>query len=291
MSKSEVFTGRNNRLPICNKCLEEYYNQYLEIYSGDVSLTIRRVCMMFDIYFHEDIVKLSKNGNMGSSRIGNYISRSNLQQYKDKTYDDTLREESQSPIIPKQEILETELNEDNKYLISEAKKLFGEAISTEDALYLKSEFDEWKVRTGAEKKSEEEIIKNICYNQLDLIKARANNKPTKDLEKTYLDNIKAGGWSPEKTDSNTLSDMNLGLWIQKIEQNKPIDEVDEKYKDVDNLKHYIDVWMVGHMGKSTGIKNIYVPEYENEILKYTVKKEIEDSDSDEGMKKLFGGDI
>ena len=171
--------------------------------------------------------------------------------------------------------------------MADARKIFGSITNENDALFLKNEYDDWKFRTGAKSKAEEEIIKNICYNSLSLKKARESGSSTKAIEETLLNNIKAGGWQP-KTEENG-DEMSVGQWIQTIEMERPISEVQDRYKDVDNLKKMIDVFYLGHLGKATGIRNIYIPEYEETMKKYSViKNESGEDEQDDVITKLFG---
>lgn len=298
--QSDLYDGLGGYLPICKKCLNQLYTKYCNLYH-DHYKALKRICQLYDIYYSESIAATVEDYSP-TAIATRYIGRINsLNQYDGKTYEDTIEDEEKAQELEKQnkinlsenvqvdEELEHGYDEITKDIIAEARRLFGNIVDDEDAIYLKSEFDEWKVRTGAKTKAEEEIIKNICYNQLSLIKARSNNENTDKIEEILLKNIKAGGWSPDNKDNSSLAEMNLGLWIQKIEQNRPFDEVDEKYKDIDGLKRMVNVFMVGHLGHSTGLKNVYVPEYEKEIDKYTVYKTNDDEELEETeMDLLFG---
>lgn len=301
--QSDLYDGSNGYLPICKKCLNQLYIKYCDLYH-DHYKALKRICQLYDIYYSESIASAVEDYSP-TTVATRYIGKINsLNQFSGKTYDNTIEDEEKAQKAQKAEKqnktnslendrvdkeLEQDYDETTKDIIADARRLFGNIVDDEDAIYLKSEFDEWKVRTGAKTKAEEEIIKNICYNQLSLIKARSNNENTDKIEEILLKNIKAGGWSPDNKDNSSLAEMNLGLWIQKIEQNRPFDEVDEKYKDIDGLKRMVNVFMVGHLGHSTGLKNVYVPEYEEEMDKYTVYKTNDDEELEETeMDLLFG---
>lgn len=225
----------------------------------------------------------------------------NLNPHIGKTYHDTILEEEKAKKV--QEITEQslrqqenredaeinteEIDETVEKQLADARKIFGSITNENDALFLKNEYDDWKFRTGAKSKAEEEIIKNICYNSLSLKKARESGSSTKAIEETLLNNIKAGGWQP-KTEENG-DEMSVGQWIQTIEMERPISEVQDRYKDVDNLKKMIDVFYLGHLGKATGIRNIYIPEYEETMKKYSViKNESGEDEQDDVITRLFG---
>lgn len=68
------------------------YNSYLAAFENPKE-AVKRVCMKLDMYWNESIYNSMKNTATGSSRIKEYIRRSNLMQHAGKTYDDTLDEE------------------------------------------------------------------------------------------------------------------------------------------------------------------------------------------------------
>lgn len=90
-SQSTLFRGNGGYLPVCNKCLDELYEHYKFALGGDME-AIQRLCLKFDIYWHPKIYEITLSGNTSSSRIRNYISRTNLYRFIGKTYDNTLDE-------------------------------------------------------------------------------------------------------------------------------------------------------------------------------------------------------
>lgn len=43
------------------------------------------------------------------------------------------------------------------------------------------------------------------------------------------------------------------MWIKKVEDEEPIAEVDEEFKDVDGIANYIYKWFTGHLKKMIGL--------------------------------------
>ena len=298
-TNSALYAGYEGYLPICKSCFNKLYSQFLDIYK-DEFVVLRRICQLFDIYYNENLAKSLINSDIRTIPT-RYISKTNLNPHAGKTYHDTILEEDKAKKV--QEITEQslqeqinsknddssdeEVNEEVSRQLIEARKIFGSITDDKDALYLKNEYDDWKFRTGAKSKSEEEIIKNICYNSLSLKKARESKTSTKAIEETLLNNIKAGGWQPKAEENG--DEMSLSQWIQTIEQERPISEVQDKYKDVDYLKEYIDVFYYGHLGKATGVKNIYADKYDEVMKKYSViRSELTDEEDEDALAKLFG---
>lgn len=103
-SQSELYAGLDYHLPICRKCLDVLFEHYTVAYGGDEDMAIRRICESFNLYFNISLLNASRKITKNRSRIHTYISRANLQQYKDKTYDTTLDEERKEK---KEEIIES----------------------------------------------------------------------------------------------------------------------------------------------------------------------------------------
>lgn len=74
------------------------------------------------------------------------------------------------------------------------------------------------------------------------------------------------------------------------EEEKPIPEPDEDFKDVDKVGLYVDVFFKGHLSKMMGLKNAFSSLYEKFMAKYTVKKPEyeEDTDSEALFDQIFG---
>ena len=76
--------GINGYMPICKDCLALLYNRYLRMYES-VYLSIKRICMIYDIYYSDSIVDACYKNN-ASPTISDYMRRANnMSQYKGKT--------------------------------------------------------------------------------------------------------------------------------------------------------------------------------------------------------------
>ena len=64
----------------------------------------------------------------------------------------------------------------------------------------------------------------------------------------------------------------------------------DRFKDVDKIGLYIDVFFKGHLSKMMGLKNAFSNLYEKFMAKYTVTKPQydEDSDSEALFDQIFG---
>lgn len=91
VSHSPMYRG-SGFLPMCNDCVEDMYEQYRAML-GDDKAAMKRMCMKLDLYWNEDIYAMVERTAGVHSRVRNYIGKTNIIRYIDKTFDDTLDEE------------------------------------------------------------------------------------------------------------------------------------------------------------------------------------------------------
>lgn len=206
-----------------------------------------------------------------------------LPQYKGKTYKDS---EFGDYISQDEE----EINE-NSRILKTAKKRFGSGFNNSELVFLENEYQDWTRRYQCENKAQEILFKRVCFKELDIEKAQKEGKDTKELDKTLQELLGSLNLKPSQNNSNTLTEAKtFGQLIEKWENEKPIPEPDEDFKDVDRIGLYIDVFFKGHLSKMMGLKNGFSNLYEKFMHKYTVKKPEydEDTDSEVLFEQIFG---
>lgn len=282
-SMSKKYEGNNFRITTCNDCLDKEYNEFVKIYDGEHEKAVKAMCSRYDWYYDKIVAKRIPNLGAGNPTIGHYLRQMNLGQYKTKTYVDYVKGER--IIHGANDLDETDgLSEEDKEIIEEAQRIFGVVKSKKDAKILKYYYDDWMTKTGASSITQENVIKNICWNLLDIQKARELGKDTKDLEKTLRENIVFGGWKPDNKDED-LSQETFGTWIKKLEMNKPVEDTSDK----SYLAELIDVYFYGHAAKSNGIKNMYSEKYDEHIKKFSVSRDNKtNKKKNDALKKIFG---
>lgn len=175
----------------------------------------------------------------------------------------------------------------------EITKIFGQGLSTQDYLYLQDQYDDWCARTQVDTKSQQTYIVQICYKQLEIWKAQRVGKDTDKLIKSLNELMNGANLQPRQNVGNAATDaLSFGQLIEKIEQERPISEPNDEFKDVDGIGKYIRVWFKGHLCKAFGIDNGYSQEYEDYVKQYTVTKPTyeEDGKSEAIYSTLFGKD-
>lgn len=184
--------------------------------------------------------------------------------------------------------------ENNRRARKEIKKIFGSGFSETDYVYLQDQYDDWRARTQVDSKSQETYVMQICLQLLDIDKDRKNGKDVSNKLKALDTLMNAANLQPKQNVSNAATDtLSFGQLIEKIENERPISEPSEEFRDVDGIGKYIRVWFAGHLAKALGLKNAFSQEYDDYIKKYTVTKPKSQDDtitSESIYNSIFGSD-
>ena len=292
------FYSNTGKIPYCKQCIERFYQYYFDKYTNEGCLTpekkaVKRLCMIFDVYFREDVLnsamKKVKEGILSISIIAQYMKLIQLTQYnrKKETYENTIsKEEENDPVIPS--VLDIS---DSRRVDEATMRFFGAGFSDDDYEYLKTEYDDWVTRHECQTKAQEEIFKRICFKQLEILKATRRGEDTKNLDATFQNLLDTAKLQPKQNSGDTMSDaQTFGTLIDKWENTRPLPEIDEELRDVDKIAWYIDVFYRGHLSKMMGLKNGLSNLYNKFIKKYTVEKpEYSDEENSEVLfDAIFG---
>lgn len=172
-------------------------------------------------------------------------------------------------------------------------KIFGNGFNIEDMLYLQDQYDDWKLRTQVDSKSQETYIIQICFKQLEIWKAQKVGKDTDKLVKSLNDLMNGANLQPRQNVSNAATDsLTFGQLIERWELERPVPEPAPEFQDVDNIGKYLRVFFSGWLAKAVGLKNALSQECEDYISQYAVTKPEyqEEGSSNDIYGVLFGND-
>lgn len=285
----------SNRYPICKECLLKIAEQRIKDRDepNETKKSVQKVLMMMDkVYddnFYDNCVKGASDSVKERNRhspFATYITAiMSLPQWQGKTYADSDFGSTD---------IKTELDEEtvrmNEELLRKAKDRFGDEYNNVDLLFLEKEYEDWTTRYACESKAQELLFKRICFKELEIEKAQKAGKDTKELDKTLQELLGSAQLKPSQNNSNALTEAKtFGQLIEKWEQEKPVPEPSEEFRDVDKIGQLIDVFFKGHLAKMMGLKNAFSASYDRFMKKYTVTKpEYEDGDmSEELFNQLF----
>lgn len=293
VSNSPLYVGNNGYIDICKTCLDKYYSKLVEFYSGNEEKAIERCCQLFDWYYSDDAVAMTaKSMSSGKTRMSLYPSKVGLIQIRSRgtTFLDTIAERANETIEDIDDVYNEEINpsNDEQQVSEEEVMFFGAGYKPSEYRYLRNQYDEWVSRYETKTKAQEELMKNLCIVQLSIqqAKQRGSTKDANDAMKTFQDLLGSANLKPNQNNDNSLVEQNtFGTLIKRWEDEAPIPEPEEEFKDVDNIEKYISTFFFGHLAKMMKIDNDYSKMYDEEMSQYTVTRQeyqddIEEEDTD-----------
>ena len=274
------FYSNTGKIPYCKQCIERFYQYYFEKYTNEGCLiperkAIKRLCMILDVYFRDDVLKSSlkkvKDSDTDTSLISQYMKIIQLYQYSrnKETYENTITQEEKDGFValPISDISE------NRNIDEATIRFFGAGFTDNDYEFLKREYEDWVARHECKTKAQEEVFKRLCFKQLEILKATQKGEDTKDLDATFQKLLETAKLQPKQNSGDTTADnQTFGTLIDKWENTRPLPEIDEELRDVDKIGWYIDVFFKGHLSKMMGLKNGLSNLYTKFMKKYTVEK-------------------
>ena len=278
----------------CKKCLLKSATDYDKkngIYK-DNKQKAKKTLMLMDLPFIEDVYDAAladvtnavNEKNRGTAWQQYMVMIQSLPQYRG------LHWENSEFKVNSEYDDEYEVKENQK-IIKKAKKRFGPGYSNEDYMWLENQYQDWVSRYECETKAQEIIFQRIAFKTWEIMKATRNGQPTKDLDTSLQSLLSSGDLLPRQDKNNSASDsLTFGQLIDKWENEQPIPEPTDEFKDVDRIGLLIDVFFKGHLAKMMGLKNAFSRTYENFMKKYTVNKPEydEDTDSEILFDQIFG---
>lgn len=288
-SQSSLYLGNGKYLPVCNRCIDELYEHYKTAF-GNESDAIRRVCSKFDIYWHPELYSMLQSASTSQSRMRAYISKTNLYKYVGKTYDDTLDEERFSK-IEREKALREAIQKDNQDLfVDEGEEIkvseqvvqyWGTGFTPEMYIELENRRSYWisQYPEGISlDPGEEAILRQICNLEISINQDRVAGKPIEKSVNALNTLLGSMNMKPSQKKEVEENYIPFGVEIARWEEDCPIPEPDNDFKDVDRLRHNVIAWFLGSLCRTTNTDNEYSQYFDEEIKKYTVERPLHDDD-------------
>lgn len=259
---------------------------------GDEYAAMRRVCQLFDMYYCDALVDTAMLYGKPNKRMDCYISKLGLKAYANKTYGDTLIEESEIAINSTEDINCLNLDKEELEIAESFVQFWGFGFTADEYRYLQEQYDDWKSRYEITSKALESLVQKLCMMDLQILRAMQKGADTTKLYNEYNKALNSAHLQPKQTNDSSLADTNtFGTLIKKWENEKPIPEPDPDFQDVDGVRYYVSVWFLGHLCKMIGIKNTWSALYEQEVKKYTVSQPEYNENDDVDFDDIFKGYI
>ena len=267
--KSFSIWHADGRLPICKSCLKGYVEGKEEVVVA-VKEVMRTLDKPFKLVVWEQAISSKKD------TLGEYFRLINLNS-KHENYDDSIS----GSILEEGEYVGDDA-EDSFRVTEEMIKYWGKSYSRWEYEFL--EEDHIKIMTSFEcpDYGMEMIMKDICFINLDVEKKRQEKSSNSGSEITKLiksrsDLMNSANMNPiQSTGAEGNDQITFGTLIKKWENERPVPKFLE-----DEMKEYIDTFMVGHLAKMEGLTNELTEKYDNALNEYTIDFEEIKKDTEE----------
>lgn len=230
-------------IPICKTCFERKLISYsIEYHSNKQAM--KRMCMSNDIYYNDS---LFESCGEDPSQVGKYFRKLNMNQYKGKTFDDTIEEGfsffedtqaddslANANAMPEPEQVEIPQKDIEKW---------GQGLDPLDYQNLNSHYKFLKDANPYCDNNQEIFINDLCYTKMQQLKCVRNGDMDsfKKMGEYYNATFSKSGLRVS-VGADANSDDCLGVWNARIAQYTPEEYYKDKklYKDHDGFRDYID---------------------------------------------------
>lgn len=280
-----------NKIPYCKDCVKSIYKGYLVKYNGNTNLAIYFTCRKIDIpYIHQAYLAAMKESQNENSVLNGEenllpIYLKNLA-FADKngwgsSFDDSQGENNIEGLsnydvytkIKRPKKVAGELGDDDNYEDIEFSTAYLQSVwgrfDNDDLAYLQNEYMDWESKLGQiDTKDIDIIVRQICYQTLDINKARENGEDvTKKLN--ALTSLMNNGGLLEKQNRAVQNSKVVGQRIEDIETFRPVKKADPELSDVDNINLLFDAF-AGCTARALGKNNKYVEKFEKEFEPWSI---------------------
>lgn len=312
-SYNQVNKG-NGYLPVCKHCVDDLYEDFLRE-CKDPRLACHQICRKFNVYWSDDIYDGVVLGSSTRSVVSGYLTRANVVKYRNKSYEDYMKEIGMMWDIPRDKKSEEELapptekdaevgesevieeeSDDDIEVADEIKLEWGPGYSNKQYLELDERRKYWVEDLKKRKIDTDDInvatlLRQIVATEIEINYGRANGLDV-DKKVNTLNTLVGNAIlkpSQKKSDADiSMESVPLGVWINRFENERPLPE--DENESV--LKKFVHTWMFGHLAKMVGLRNSYTQMYEDEMDRLRVEKpEYANDDDDDLITAAFGEDV
>ena len=299
VSYAALYKG-SGYLPVCKGCVEAMYNGYLAE-CGDTRQAVRQMCRKLDLYWNETLYERVSKKSTTRTMMTSYIQATTNIGYAGKSYDDTLiaenrlwEKQTEQPEQP-EEVPVPEANDTRDVSMNDIPNevigYWGFGYSPDMYQNLEQRKTYWVnnlPESVMQDPGTEARIRQICTLEIDIQRLSAAGKSADKqigMLNKLLDSI--GLNAAQRESDAALEKTPFGVWIDRLEHERPVKDPDPELSDVDGIIQKISIWFLGHAAKMLGIKNMYSNMYEDKMKEFVIENVSLDEDDDEGYENLF----
>jgi len=253
LSKSHFFKSysdvyKENLLPICKDCFSRKFGYFLSVYQNSKK-AMKRMCMLFDIYFDEDLFDKCDIAD-DNTVLGNYFRKINMVQYKGKTFENSLENGFNFSFYKQNEKVQPVTNDGSKELVEDEPQIsekdiakWGFGFESTDYEILNQHYKYLKTANPNCDSNQEIFIKDLCYTEMQKMKALRESRVDdyNKLTESYRKSFKQAGLKTTQEDMKTADDC-WSTFVGIVSQYTPEEYYKNKdrYRDHDGLGEYYE---------------------------------------------------
>lgn len=255
----------NGYAPICKGCLRsETFNKNNTV---NMDGLLKALELLDKPYIQEEYVKVLNKGK-GVFDLGDYSKDITFcyPKYRYKDSDMFQKEEINNGKAKK--LNQINDNQINKNDLQELEKKWGKGLEIDKYQRLENFYNEFASEYETDLPAQRLNFRNAARTQLQAEEALMNNQVNlyNSLMRTLSTILGDSNVKPvQATGAEANDQLCWGLFVKKAEEEEPIEE----WKD-DEMKRYIDTYMVGHLAKMEGLHNEFTDMYDKALKPWTV---------------------
>lgn len=258
---SSHFNKSTGKMYVCKQCIWDYAEQD----NGDLTL-VKEALRMIDKPFISDLWKSSEEESERTRKklFRTYMKNVMMKQNINLNWDDSKFKYQNSV-----KELNGNISENND--IEEIISYWGRGYLDWEYEYLEDQKLNLMSSFECPDYGMEMIMKDICFINLDIEKLRqeknhSNQKTITNLIETRSKLMNSANMNPiQATGAEANDQITFGTLIKKWENERPVPKPID-----DEMKEYIDTFMVGHLAKMEGLTNDLTDKYDKALSKYTI---------------------
>lgn len=257
-----IFDKNTKKTKVCKQCIWEY----VENDNGDLKI-VKDTLRMLDKPFLQELwkssVEESERTKKDSFKI--YMKNVAMGQYKELNWDDSI-------FITQTTVKSLSGDVEENTEMGEIISYWGKGYSDLDYEFLENEKLKLTASFECPDYGMEMLMKDICFINLDIEKIRQEKRSNSHKEVMSLIETRGklmtdANMKPvQATGAEANDQVTFGTLIKKWENEKPIPK-----RIDDDMKEYIDTFMVGHLAKMEGLHNELTDKYDKALSKYTIE--------------------
>lgn len=247
----------NGYYPICKDCCAKRMKNEIDGYKSFLQLL-----RVLDLPFRREVFDQVNHDYV------KYINKSSIRKEHFIDSDELISANSAS-------LTEESIDRLTAKELRDCRLYWGEGNYTEDDyIYLISRYESYCKTYDVDSPTFENIITQICQLELDIRKKRIKGSDTQKETTIILKLMNSAGIEPrQEKESKTNAKETFGTWVKRWENERPVPEPLDEFKDIDGIAKYVENSFLSPMRRSLDVEDDNQDQYQEHIDTYGISQE------------------